>query len=227
MDINGVGLLMPIALIGHRDDMIPVHRVQHPGQVIQSRGDLLEQDAVLEGDVVHQQLAHTDGVDKPVAQVTSPQHLGISDKVAIAALAPALYLHMELPADGPAPLVERALQQVESFVQVLVVFAFPLVVNFLEGNATVTRFADRVQQPNVLIDNLCHSYCVIYYSATNIDKTCESRGHMLAIIPKKRIFSGSIKHFIFNSVKKWRKSSRGLKNCAYFCKLNLKSWYSC
>ena len=46
-------------------------------------------------------------------------------------------------------------------------------------------------------------------------------------MPFTKEFFAQIKHFIDNSVKKWRKTNCRMGNYAYFCRLNLMSWHAC
>ena len=187
MDIGDNRLFMPKTLISQSDDVVALHRVKDIRQISQTRGHVLEQDTVLERDVVHQQLAHTDGIDEPVAQVTTLQDFGISDVITITTLALALDFNMKLLPNGFAPLVEGAIKEINAITQVLVVLAHPLLLDTFQSNARIASLANGIHEPNVLVDNLCHSLLLIFPS-TKIAKTYESKGHMLRKNEKKSYF---------------------------------------
>ena len=152
MDVECVTLFAPIALVGDAKLGVGLHRFEDERQGVLSRWNILEEDAVLDGLAVQQQVADGDGLEQPAAKAAAPDFLYIIYIIMVAAFALTFDDEVEHVFGCNLPFVEGA-DGDGLRVHLLVE---PLLVDFLEGDSSGP--VDGVHEPNIFVDKvLCHS----------------------------------------------------------------------
>ena len=119
MDVECVTLFAPIALVGDAKLGVRLHRFEDERQIVLSRWNILEEDAVLDGLAVQQQVADGDGLEQPAAKPSAPDFLHI---IYIIAILPSVLIDdvdAEHIPNGITPVVEGAFGNIYSSADII------------------------------------------------------------------------------------------------------------